>query len=64
MRCSASGSMLGPTSLSTRRCSGVPGSEASAKPISPPIEVPTQSIVRAFRRASSTTISATYWGRA
>ncbi len=60
MRVSATGSIVGPTSLSTSRRSGAPCSAATPRPISPPIEVPTQSTVPAFRRASSVTMSATY----
>ena len=50
---------VGPTSLSTSLPIGDCGSEASPRPISPPIEVPTQGTVCAFRRASNVTMSAT-----
>ena len=62
MRAIAAGSRVGPTSLTTMRRNGVPCCAASPMPISPPIEVPTQSTVFAFSRASSVTMSATYCG--
>ena len=51
--------MLGPTSLSTSRRRGEPGSAARPRPISPPIEVPSQSTCSASSRASSVTMSDT-----
>ena len=64
MRLSAAHSKLGPTSFNTSRRTGLLGSEANAKPIRPPMEVPTQSTCDTARRASTTTMSATYWGSA
>jgi hypothetical protein len=43
MRCSAAGSITGPTSLSTSLRTGEPLRLARPRPIRPPIEVPTQS---------------------
>ena len=51
--------IVGPTSFSTSRRTGVFGSEARPMPIKPPIEVPTQSTLSAFNRASKVTMSAT-----
>ena len=59
MRTSASYSTFGPTSFSTRRRIGEPAIDASPRPSSPPIEVPTQCNSPASRRASSVTMSAT-----
>ena len=61
MRRSAAAGMKGPTSLITRRRTGVPGWAASIMPISPPMEVPIQSTTSAPRWASSTALSARYW---
>ena len=59
MRAIDSGVISGPTSLSTSRRSGDPSMPASAMPISPPIETPTQSTVSTSRRAIRVTMSAT-----
>ena len=62
MRARAEASSTGPTSFSTRRCTGDLGSAATSRPIRPPMEVPTQSTVWASSRASRVTMSATYAG--
>ena len=54
-----------PTSLSTSRCNGVFGREASSMPSMPPIEVPTQLISvapAAVTRAISAVMSFMYCG--
>ena len=60
MRVIASNWIVGPTSLSTRLLIGESASDAIPRPISPPIDVPTQSTLAAFRRASRVTMSAMY----
>jgi hypothetical protein len=66
MRASAAGSSVGPMSLSTSLRIGFSGSDARPMPISPPIEVPNQSTAPpselAVTRATSVTMSLTYWG--
>ena len=54
--------MTGPTSFSTSCFTGVPACAASAMPIRPPIEVPTQFTDSTSSRAISVTMSATYCG--
>ena len=61
MRCKADHSMVGPTSLSTKRRTGAPTAGArlqATMPISPPMLVPTQSRVWGLRCASSASMSA------
>jgi hypothetical protein len=62
MRSSDALDTTGPASLSTSLRTGVPGCAASAMPISPPIEVPSQWISSTSRRATSVTMSDTYCG--
>ena len=59
MRSSAAAATSGPASLTTMRRIGVPSSEASAMPSSPPIDVPTQSTASTPSRATSVTASFT-----
>jgi hypothetical protein len=46
----------------TMRRTGASACPASAMPISPPIDVPSQSTSSTSRRAISTAMSDTYWG--
>ena len=62
MRASAAAPSTGPASLRIMRSIGESGSEASAMPISAPIDVPNQWTVGASRRASNVTMSPTYVG--
>ena len=52
--------MTGEASFKTSLATGLPGS-ASAMPMRPPIEVPSQFTASTSRRAMSVTMSATYW---
>ena len=62
MRSSDTLETTGPASLITSFCTGVSGCAASAMPIRPPIEVPTQCTLSTSSRAISVTMSATYCG--
>ena len=66
MAASASPGIAAPTSFSTSFAIGVLGREASSMPRMPPIDVPTQWILRglppAVTRAISAVRSAQYWG--
>jgi hypothetical protein len=62
MRSSEALVMTGPTSFSTMRWIGEPACAASAMPIRPPIEVPTQLTDSTSSRAISVTMSAAYCG--
>ena len=62
MRSSDALAITGPASFSTSFATGVPFCAASAMPIRPPIEVPTQCTCSTSRRAISVTVSATYCG--
>ena len=62
IRSSAACGMNGPTSFSTSRRIGVFGWAASIMPISPPIEVPTQSTSVTSSRAISAAASPRYCG--
>ena len=53
--------MTGEASFKTSLATGLPGSAASAMPMRPPIEVPSQFTASTSRRAMSVTMSATYW---
>ena len=64
MRSQRGVAITGPASFSTSRAIGLPVCAASAMPISPPIEVPTQLTASTSRRAISVTMSATYCGTA
>jgi hypothetical protein len=64
MRSSEAAVITGPTSFSTSLRIGVSGWIASAMPIRPPIEVPTQSTLSAPILASSVAMSAQYCGMA
>src|SRR6267143_1821556 len=64
MRSSAALASTGPASFSTSLRTGVAACAASAMPISPPIEVPTQCTASTSSRAISVTMSATYCGTA
>src|SRR5437667_421087 len=60
----AAQAITGPASFSTSLRTGVAACAASAMPISPPMEVPTQCTASTSSRAISVTMSATYCGTA
>jgi hypothetical protein len=62
IRWSAAASIVGPTSLTTRRCTGVPGCAALTMPRMPPIDVPTHDTRSAPLRAINAVSAVRYTG--